>query len=263
MIAQPPMKEDNMKKINKIIAFVFILCMCINNLGLSAKAQEYSIVYNDITYTYSNMNILKSLIDNQILRAEISYRIIKSARDLGYSEQHPTIIQGKEEYEKAHSLRIEYKEIYDELNTRWQNKKEEYPVATYIWEYLKNMGYTNAVCAGILGNIMTEVGGNTLDIQFLAQTDSYYGICQWSKTYEDVWNTSLEVQCNYLENTIENEFNMFGFLYKENFSFEDFLNLENSSDVALAFAKCYERCHSSSYELRQKNAKIALEYFTS
>ena len=31
--------------------------------------------------------------------------------------------------------------------------------------------------------------------------------------------------------------------------------------AALAFAKCYERCNSAYYKVRQKNAKIAYDYF--
>ena len=34
-------------------------------------------------------------------------------------------------------------------------------------------------------------------------------------------------------------------------------------EIALAFAKCYERCGSGSYDVRQSNALIAFEYFAS
>ena len=41
-----------------------------------------------------------------------------------------------------------------------------------------------------------------------------------------------------------------------------FLNLNDEKEVAKAFAKCYERCGSSSLNQRQKNATTAYNYFT-
>ena len=40
------------------------------------------------------------------------------------------------------------------------------------------------------------------------------------------------------------------------------LNLNDEKEVAKAFAKCYERCGSSSLNQRQKNATTAYNYFT-
>ena len=41
-----------------------------------------------------------------------------------------------------------------------KKKKEKYPEARKIWNYLtKNMKLNNYVAAGIIGNIMAEVGG--------------------------------------------------------------------------------------------------------
>ena len=42
--------------------------------------------------------------------------------------------------------------------------KDEYPEAYKIWHYLKKLGYNDYVCAGIMGNIMAECGGQTLNI---------------------------------------------------------------------------------------------------
>jgi guanyl-specific ribonuclease Sa len=43
--------------------------------------------------------------------------------------------------------------------TTKKKKKEKYPEARKIWNYLKKMGLNNYVAAGIMGNIMAEVGG--------------------------------------------------------------------------------------------------------
>jgi hypothetical protein len=158
---------------------------------------------------------------------------------------------------------MKYQSVYDQLMEHWHQKEEEYPTATYIWTYFKDLGYSNQVCAGILGNIMAETRGNTLDIQATISGNGYYGICQWNKAYSNVWGASLEEQCDYLRDTIEYEFDTFGYVYKRNFDYNSFLDLTDIKSAALAFAKCYERCGSGSYYTRQQNAIAAYNYFIS
>lgn len=144
--------------------------------------------------------------------------------------------------------------------------KDKYPEAYKIWHYLKKLGYNDYVCAGIMGNIMAECGGQTLNIQpyIYNSTFEYYGICQWSLKYcPSVKDMTLDEQLKFLSQTIEKEFNIFGTRYKENFKYKDFIGLKNEQDAALAFAKSYERCSSKYYLIRQKNAEIAYNYFVS
>ena len=131
-----------------------------------------------------------------------------------------------------------------------------------IWFYLKDLGYNDYICAGIMGNIMAEVGGNTLNIKPYLVGGIHYGICQWNKNYcPNVWGTNLETQLNYLRDTIKSEFNTFGFVYKKNFNYQSFIQIENASDAALAFAMVYERCYHEYYNIRMTNALIAYEFF--
>lgn len=140
----------------------------------------------------------------------------------------------------------------------------KYSNATTIWNYLRGLGYNKYVCAGILGNIMTEVGGQTLDIKpgLYGEGNNYYGICQWSiKYYPSISGAGLNTQLNFLAETIKYEFNTYGHLYSSGFDYNDFLNLNSASEAALAFAKVYERCGSGSYSKRQNNANTAYNYF--
>lgn len=140
----------------------------------------------------------------------------------------------------------------------------EYPAATFVYHYLRESGYSAPVASGILGNIMVEVGGNTLEVDEQLENYYYYGMCQWSKEYyPEVRGTSLKEQCIYLVDTIENEFRNFGWIYEEGFDYNKFLLLSNPEDAALAFAKVYERCAKGSYNKRQECAGIAYEYFMS
>lgn len=253
-----------MNRFIKIILSLIItlsLCGCGNNIAL---ATAYSVQYDTtISYTYDDIDILIELIEEQNSIMNAAHQMANAARQLGYPEDHEVIILAKSEYEEAESILEKYQIVYDNLMEHWRQKEEKYPVATYIWNYLKDLGYNNQVCAGILGNIMAEVGGQTLNIQYNIENSQYYGMCQWNQAYSEVWGASLEEQCDFLRGTIEYEFDTFGYAYKKNFNYDSFLELTDVSKAALAFAKCYERCSSGSYSVRQNNAIIAYNYFIS
>ena len=142
----------------------------------------------------------------------------------------------------------------------------DYQVAEYIWKYLKGLGYNDYVAAGIMGNIMTESGGQSLkDIQWDVKDPrgNHYGICQWSlKYYPEINNASLDEQLEFLRKGIENEINTFGYKYRAGFSYGNFVKLTSVEEAALAFAKTYERCKGGSgYNRRIKNAYTAYNYF--
>lgn len=146
-------------------------------------------------------------------------------------------------------------------------KRQEYPIATKVWEFLGAYGYNDYVRAGILGNMMAECGGQTLSLKLDAYNDAdkgYYGVCQWSLRYApQLYNTDLVTQLQYLVSSMKQEFNNYGKNYKNNFNYDSFINMTDEEEAALAFAKCYERCASGSYLVRQSNAKKAYEYYTS
>ncbi len=138
---------------------------------------------------------------------------------------------------------------------------KEYLQATYVWNYLKNeIGLNDYVAAGIMGNIMTEVGGQTLDISRYSCRESnggtYYGMCQWAGPRKERllndFGRSLEDQCEFLHVELFE-------VIPENNSFYD---LQDEQEAALYFAKKYERCATWSYSKRQVSATKALQYFT-
>ena len=87
-------------------------------------------------------------------------------------------------------------------------------------------------------------------------------MCKWSKGSKGVWGADLKGQCKFLADSIRYEFNTFGSKYQKGFKYNNFIALKNERAAALAFAKCYERCGSGSYGIRQSNATKALQYFT-
>lgn len=136
-------------------------------------------------------------------------------------------------------------------------------VADQVWNYLTNKGFSDAVTAGILGNMMRECGGDTLnldwDIYGTYAGDTYYGLCQWALKYApSIAGKSISGQLDYLMGTIEQEFNVFGYNYRFGFNYTQFKQLTSYSEAAAAFAACYERSgYENNYSLRRKNAQVA------
>ena len=142
--------------------------------------------------------------------------------------------------------------------------KSKYPVATEVWNYMKALGWSDAVCAGIMGNMMAEVGGHTLNLKYDAydKNKAYYGLCQWSgKYYPQIQGTDLKTQCDFLRDTIKKQIDIYGKRYASGMNYKEFLKLEDPKEVALCFAIAYERCSSATYSVRQTNAVKAYDYF--
>lgn len=248
--------------------FITLLLLCLTTLsftGCSAEASTYSIEYGGEEYTYEDIPELEVLIEAQIEVMNAAHDMAEAARRLGYLEDNPVILTAKNEYVCAQQAMLDIQLVIDGLETAFDasfdKKAKEYPAATTVWKYLKSEGYNDYVCAGIMGNLMAEVGGQTLALNPSSSNGNYYGMCQWNKAYWEVWGADLLSQCKFLNKTMKYEFDTYGSKYKNNFNFEDFKNLQNEEKAALAFAKCYERCGSGSYKVRQQNAEKAYEYF--
>ena len=152
----------------------------------------------------------------------------------------------------------------DDHSDKIQQWEEEYYYATKVWEYLRQKGFSQEVTCAIIGNMMIETSGGSLDLKpnIYSPSGNYYGLCQWSKEYyPEAHGLSFEQQLEFLLNNIEWEINTFGKNYEAGFKYEDFLTMDDPAEAALAFAKSYERCGPVSYELRQEAAIKAYEYF--
>lgn len=206
---------------------------------------------------------LKALIQecNQLI--DSANRMIQSGRELGYKDNHPVILLAKDEINQLTTNLQEYKARLERI--RWNQRITEYPAASLVWLELKDYGYSDMVCAGIIGNMMAECGGQTLNLVITENSHSgFYGLCQWSlKYYSEAKDMSLEAQCCLLNDTLEGQMNDYGYLYKDDFNYKSFINLTSIKEIAISFATCYERCGSGSYDVRAANAQIAYDYFTS
>lgn len=194
---------------------------------------------------------------------EAAHTMADAARALGYEESHAVIELATEEYERATAEYEYYKQLYDDIMAAWEARANEYSTATYVWLYFSDLGYSDTVIAGIVGNMMVECGGHSLDLQFnIYSADGYFGLCQWSSGYQsNMSGKDLESQCEFLANTIQREFDTYGHLYKRGFDYSSFMSLTNEKEAAVAFARVYERCGLVSYGARRTCATTAYDYF--
>lgn len=271
------------------IIILVLLCLVIGFTCCTSK-----VVSSNDNYTKEE---LVNLIEEAKTIKENAHTMAQSARALGWTDNDKLIKELQEKWCVADQDHKAYQNLLDKIiadeeeaarraeeeraaaekaakeaeetarkaeEAKWAIKSAEYPAATQIWRYMKNLGWNDYVCAGIMGNLMAEVGGGTLDIRYaLCSYDGgYYGMCQWSRGYSAVWGTGLETQCDFLRDTIQYELDTYGGNYQYGFNFNSFLNLQDAQQAALAFAKAYERCASWTYGVRQSNAIVAYNYFT-
>lgn len=234
-----------------------------NTEVVTLRAQEEVVEDSDGFVDTRDLKELRTLMKECEANMTAAHDMAEAARALGYKESHDVIELASEEWERANELYMRYKEIYDEENAIWVVRAEEYPVATYVWQFLDDAGYNDYVIAGIIGNMMVECGGHTLALKpYIYSADGYYGLCQWSRGYQDrVGDTDTEYQCQFLLDTIVYEIDTYGHLYKRGFDYSSFISLTNEKDAALAFARSYERCGFISYGARRACATTAYNYF--
>ena len=217
---------------------------------------------------YTILELLE-LIEEQQQQKEKIHQLATLARELGFVDNDEIILNFKEEY----NFLNEKEEFYQEQlnNNPFGVKMIEYPEATTVWLHLQNLGYNNYACAGIIGNMMAECGGEGLTLKTWAYNpnENGGGLCGWLYSYTPnnvrMHEQSLEYQLNYLTGEtrggIAVQFERYAYYYKSGFNLEQFKNIDNCRDAAIAFAKIYEKCDSSSYTKRQNNAELVYDYF--
>lgn len=145
------------------------------------------------------------------------------------------------------------RQILQAMNT--YRMKEQHYIACYVYDRLRASGFNNEVSAGIIGNMMAECGGQTLDLQWWIHGDGkqYYGLCMWDLSYaKDLDGSNVPEQMNYLLRTLQTHMEMFGG------SYEYFMSMTDAGDAAKYFNSYYER--GAGGEQRASNARVALEW---
>ena len=213
--------------------------------------------------TYDEAN---SLLDEATKRQETAQMVLDGLTELGYEPDHPAIVMAYAELENRTADVAYYQEKqaeWEEIH-KWEVRASEYPVATQVWLFLKEeLGYSDAACAGVIGNMMAECGGHTLNLQWDLYNASYhYGLCQWSsRYYPEMQGTSLEEQLAFMAVSFPKVIDKYGYLYQRGMKHEQFKVMDDCGDAAIAFCVIYER-PGGSQNYRRGLAEEAYNYFT-
>lgn len=265
-----------MKK-NFIITIVLIVLIIINiGLGFNYTSKNSvsepivsTPVLENVVYLYDTPTTLDEVYEVLSLigaRKNMATQIYDNLLLLDYPETHPAVIMIKNNINKMQDDYLYYQDIYKNLEQeeKWKVRMNEYPTATQIWLYMKNnLEWNDYVCAGVMGNMMAECGGQTLKLNPKARNKSSncYGICQWHpKYFPDMQDASLEEQLKFLGISTKKTFN--GWAGKAyGYDYDEFISLEDSEIAAEIFCMVYERPGKYDSQ-RSKNAIKAYEYFT-
>ena len=147
----------------------------------------------------------------------------------------------------------------------------EYPAAQLIWDTMISWGWTAETCAGIIGNMMAEIGGGTLDLSnWNSNGGCGYGLIQWTSNRRSILKSRYGSYPTIEQQLIFMRDELFGTNNTRQQVSSSVLNKimntngnETPESIAFCFASNYERCASRYRARRQGYARIAYDYFMS
>ena len=147
----------------------------------------------------------------------------------------------------------------------------EYPEAQLIWNTMISWGWTPETCAGIIGNMMAEIGGGTLDLSdWNSNGGCGYGLIQWTNGRRSTIKSRYGSYPTIEQQLIFMRDELFGTNNTRQQVSSSVLNKimnTNGNDtpesIAFCFASNYERCAKQYRAKRQGYARIAYKYFMS
>ena len=238
----------------------------------SAEPEEVVIILDTVVVerveptTYDEAN---SLLDEATKRQEIAQTVLEGLTELGYEPDHPAVVMACTELENRTADTTHYQEKqaeWEEIH-KWDVRISGYPVATQVWLYMKEeFGWSDTVCAGIMGNMMAECGGCwTSDLDWDVNSSSGYGMIQWlGGRKQELFNIygsspSFEDQLNFMKDEL---YGTNGVTKQVTDSqLDKIMNADSPEDCAYAFACYFERCGEEHRWVRRDYARRAYDYF--
>ena len=155
----------------------------------------------------------------------------------------------------------------ERIAAHWEKCAAEYPAATEVWLYMKNeFGWSDIVCAGIVGNMMAECGGCwSSDLDWDINASHGLGMIQWiggrRREIISIYgkNPSIEEQLLFMRDEL---YGTNGVTKQvQDWQLEKIMNAETPEDCAYYFAHYFERCNDEHKPPRRGYARRAYNYF--
>lgn len=145
----------------------------------------------------------------------------------------------------------------------------EYPEARLIWNTMRSWGWPPETCAGIIGNMMAEIGGGTLNLSnWNSSGGCGYGLIQWTSGRAAAIKNrygqypNIEQQLLFIKdelfgtNGVSRQISDSALSTIMNYS-----GYQTPESIAMCFATYYERCGQAYRARRQGFARKAYNYF--
>ena len=143
---------------------------------------------------------------------------------------------------------------------------EKYADAKFVWDWLIARGWSEEAAAGVLGNLMAETGGRTLNLDWDSEGGCGYGLFQWIGQRRVDLKAKYGVQPNIeqqLQFMVDELYGTDGVRIQVSAEQRNvILNSATPEECAYAFACYYERCHKNYRWFRRDLARTAYNYFT-
>ena len=159
---------------------------------------------------------------------------------------------GEERKNKLIEAGYDYEEVQKKLSELIINNPVNKPAAAinqtemmnYVWNLMRAKGWSENLCAGILGNMIAESGVRP---DAIGDRGRSYGLCQWNgarrRTLETVYGISVEGQINFLAYELE--------------SYPEILySTKSCEEIAYDFCVKFER-PSNKYSKAEKRKALA------
>lgn len=205
----------------------------------------------------NKLNVILTIIAFLISFALVSAALPAEPKPIQEEEKNIVIETAEKPLEPIAEIPVPPLEVFEE-NTNFIPifNECEYPAATEAWYYMKEKGWSDEVCAGIMGNMMEECGGGTLNLRWDAVGDSgtSYGLCQWHNGRKNNllknYGNTIEAQIDFLEYELGNPNDYFS-------------NPNDYKQVAYEFCIKFERPSNKEQKglNRKALAQTAFEYF--
>lgn len=248
-----------------IVCFVLLFVCAILNFNGKNDLHKNTTALNEKNSSLQSENsqLQQDVEQLEEQKAQLEQEAEESKKRIEELEKEKSELLAKRKQQQATLIKLSSNTTISKVSTLPEG---EYPEARLIWNTIKSWGYSDNVVAGIIGNMMAEVGGGTLTGLSNWHTDGCgYGLIQWTSGRQRLLKQlygarpNIEQQLQFIKNELTGQNGVNRQVTEAQYN--ELLNASSPEAAAMTFARYYERCSSSYRAKRQSFARTAYNYF--
>lgn len=248
-----------------IVCFILLFICAILNFNGKNDLHKNTTALNEKNSSLQSENsqLQQDVEQLEKQKAQLEQEAEESKKRIEELEKEKSELLAKRKQQQATLIKLSNNTTISKVSTLPEG---EYPEARLIWNTIKSWGYSDSTVAGIIGNMMAEVGGGTLAGLSNWHTDGCgYGLIQWTSGRQRLLKQlygarpNIEQQLQFIKNELTGQNGVNRQVTEAQYN--ELLNAGSPEAAAMTFAKYYERCGSSYRAKRQSFARTAYNYF--